>query len=288
MEKLQAALEKARNQRPAPSQDRGTPAAPRSGPLAAALRHRPAPQDVRGAAWAALRPFVPDDRYLEKKRVVAFRGTHHATGFDILRTKTLQMMAANGWKRLAITSPGAGSGKTTLTANLAASIVRHPEITAILMDMDMRRPSLGSVFGLPDARSGTPGTSDVLEGRVPFADQAWRIGENLLVSANTAALRTSAEVLHSRRATEILADIQQTYDPALMIFDMPPMMVSDDTLGFMGQVDCAILVAEYNVSTVDQIDQCEHALSERTNVLGVVLNKSRFSDEEYGYGYGSY
>jgi len=280
MEKLQAALEKARSQR--------NTAEPRPTQVAGTTLEVEAPRTGADTVWASLRPFTPDRRHLVKNRIVAFHGAKEATSFDILRTKALQMMAANGWKRLAITSPGAGSGKTTLTANLAASITRHPEVSAILMDMDMRRPSLGAIFGLPGASAGAMGTSDVLERQVGFAEQAWRIGDNLAVSANIAALTNSAEVLHSRRAAQVIDDIQEIYEPSLMIFDMPPMMVSDDTIGFMRTVDCVLLVAEYGVSTLDQIDLCERNLAERTNVLGVVLNKSRFNEEQYGYGEGYY
>lgn len=292
MEKLQVALEKARDMRSGVKAPAATPDQPRS---PAQTGQQPAQQAAQAAApeipgmaetWAALRGFSPDEAWLRKKRVVGFKGGADATSFDVLRTKVLQMMTINGWKRLAITSPGSDTGKSTLTANLAASISRRPEITAVLFDMDMRRPSLGSILGLSGPAADTVGTAAMLEGKIAFADQARRIGENLVVSVNTKVARHPAEILHSHQSAEVLDAIQATYTPTIMIFDMPPLLMGDDTLGFMSQVDCALLIAESGVSTIDQIDQCERALSERTNVLGVVLNKSRFTEEEYGYGYG--
>jgi len=70
-----------------------------------------------------------------------------------------------------------------------------------------------------------------------------------------------------------------------MIFDTPPLLVSDDTLGFLDQVDCVLLVAEAEATTIDEIDNCEQELAARSNVLGVVLNKCRYMGKGYGYDY---
>jgi Mrp family chromosome partitioning ATPase len=73
-----------------------------------------------------------------------------------------------------------------------------------------------------------------------------------------------------------------------MIFDLPPMLVSDDTTAFLKNVDCVLLIAGAEISTISQVDACEREIAEHTNVLGVVLNKCRFHEEESGHAYGEY
>ena len=95
-------------------------------------------------------------------------------------------------------------------------------------------------------------------------------------------------MLHSARAREVLAAIEERWKPDVTIFDMSPMLASDDNVGFMGNVDCALLVAAAESTTLANIDACEKELAQLTNVLGVVLNKCRYSDETAGYGYEAY
>ncbi|MBB4021519.1 MULTISPECIES: tyrosine-protein kinase family protein [Actibacterium] len=272
MEKLQAALEQARRQR--------TEGASERGPAKAALV-RPLQQNVV-EAWDALQPLNADPKLLQRNRVYTSLGNAYATPYDMLRTKMFQLMNANGWRRVAITSPSPGSGKTTTTANLASSFGRQVDLRSVVMDMDMRRPSLARVFG----HSGTYSVFDVLEETVPFAEQALRFGKNVALSMNTKTARDPSELFLRRRTAEIIDEIENTYQPGIMLFDMPPVLSNDDTRAFLDNVDCALIVAEAEQSTIKQIDLCERELAEQTNVLGVVLNKCRFSDDSYGYGYG--
>jgi protein-tyrosine kinase len=68
-----------------------------------------------------------------------------------------------------------------------------------------------------------------------------------------------------------------------MIFDLPPLLVGDDTRSVLKDVDCALLVARSDVTTVAQIDTCEREIAEHTNMLGVVLNQCRDPDDDFGY-----
>jgi Mrp family chromosome partitioning ATPase len=69
-----------------------------------------------------------------------------------------------------------------------------------------------------------------------------------------------------------------------MIFDLPPVLVSDDTRAFLKDVDCALIVARAGATSAAQIDTCEREVAEQTNVLGVVLNQCRhIEDTDYGY-----
>ena len=275
MEKIQSAIAKAR--------------AERNGPVPEpAVRRAPSPQleDISaqagvGAAWQALAPFSPDPVRLRDNRIVAFAGGHEAVAFDVMRTKLLQQARANGWRRIAITSPSPGCGKSTIALNLAFSLARQPELRTVLAELDLRRPSLASVLGIKGRKS----FAEVIEGRADFADVALRCGDGLAVAVNAGPVRNPAELLHGSAVAAALATIENDYAPDLMLFDLPPMLVSDDTMAFVGHVDAVLLIAAAEATTIKEVDSCERELASQTNVMGVVLNKCRYMGPEYGYSY---
>jgi capsular exopolysaccharide synthesis family protein len=220
---------------------------------------------------------------LVRRRLISFGRQAEATAFDVLRTKVLQVTGANGWKRVAITSPLPGSGKTTTSINLAVALARQVDLRIILMDLDMRRPAVARSLGL----SGKTGVAPVLEGRESFGRQARRLGDNLALSMNYAGLRDPSDMFLRARTSEVLDEIEASYQPDLILFDMPPMLVNDDASAFLRNVDCALMVAEAGATTLPQVDVCEKELAEQTNVLGVVLNKCRFFSDGY-YRYYQY
>ncbi|MEE4118523.1 MAG: CpsD/CapB family tyrosine-protein kinase [Paracoccaceae bacterium] len=307
MERLKAALDKARETRAATaasapaSAARPNPAAkpaPRgnghAGAVAEAVRGPQAagsgPTLYRGscgdveAAWADIPKSEIDPRRLVKRRLISFGRQAEATAFDVLRTKVLQVTGANGWKRVAITSPLPGSGKTTTSINLAVALARQVDLRIILVDLDMRRPAVARSLGI----SGKTGVAPVLEGRESFGRQARRLGDNLAIAMNFAALRDPSDLFLRARTSEVLDEIEATYRPDLILFDMPPLLVNDDASAFLRNVDCALMVAEAGATTVSQVDVCEKELAEQTNVLGVVLNKCRFFSDGYYRYYHAY
>lgn len=313
MEKIQSAIAKARAARDAhvpgegraprdgqaPGQPAGQaqiPGQAQTGPETAGgsappdpVRGRPAgpsptsaPDLARlAAAWLALPTFAPKASQLVRNRIVTVEAGREATPFDVMRTRLVQQMRANNWRRVAITSPGAGCGKSMVTLNLGFSLARQPELHTLIAELDLRRPSLAQTLGLTQHHS----FARVLKGTGTLADNAVRYGPNLAIATNHAAVRHSAELLHSATVPEALAAIEAEYDPSVILFDMPPMLVGDDVMAFMGQVDCALLVAGAESTTVKEIDICERELASQTNVLGVVLNKCRYMGNDYSYDY---
>ncbi len=274
MEKIQAAIEKARAAR---TDLRG--GVELSAVHAATTLPAAAPETE--AAWAALPDFTPDPARMAACRIVAFHGGREAAAFDVMRTKVLQQMRANNWRRLAITSPTPGCGKSTITLNLGFSFARQPDIRTVVAELDLRRPSLATMLGI----AARPSLAQVLEGRVAFGDVAQRFGHNLALATNQGPVRNPAELLHGTSVPVALAGIEALYQPDIVVFDMPPMLVSDDAMAFMGQVDAVLLVAAAEASTIKEIDACERELATQTNVMGVVLNKCRYMGPEYGYAY---
>ncbi|KEO60580.1 CpsD/CapB family tyrosine-protein kinase [Thioclava indica] len=238
---------------------------------------------IAGAAWQALDPWSPAPRLLEAARVVTTEPRAEAAPFDLMRTKILQQMRAKGWKRLAITSPTAGCGKSTIALNLAFSLARQDELFSMLIEADLRRPSLARMLQI---ESGAQ-VSQVLDGRAELREHACRYGSNLAIATNARAAENPSELIQSQTCAQGLDRIEALYQPDLMVFDTAPVLVSDDTLALAAHVDCVLIIAATEETTIKEIDICERELAERTNVMGVVVNKFRYSGPEYGYGYGA-
>lgn len=273
MEKLQAALEKARERRGVSAQAPATNPASARNPGESAL-------DLR---WQALKEFRTDPNTLRKHRVFFGDSTEGETAsFDVLRTKVLLQMEKNNWTRLAVTSAGSGAGKSTVCSNLACSIARQKSIRAIMMDLDMRKPSLAKILGA--APDGT--VAELFSRTASFEDRALRIGPNVALALNARPVRDPSDVFLHSTTGDYLKELERDYRPDLMIFDVPPMFVNDDAAAVFSHVDCVLIVADAERSTVPDLDRCEKEVADHTNVLGMVLNKCRFPEQGYGYGYG--
>ena len=277
MDRIQAAIAKARAARLAVVAE------------AAQAEAKPAPQasDITDPPvttrtnWRALRQVEIDPRVLAASRIVTREPGPKTGPFDVLRTRVTQQMKANNWHRLGITSPTAECGKSTVALNLAFSLARQADLRIVVVDLDLRRPSLARMLKLGDGQQ----ISDVLEGKAELADQMVRVGDNLAFATAQHAVRTPAELLQGPRIEALLSRIDEDYAPDIVIFDLPPIMVSDDAIGFLPHADCALMIAAAEQSTIKQVDTCEQELARQTNVLGVVLNKCDHPGDGYGYGY---
>lgn len=274
MEKIQSALAKARS-------ERGTATVSSPAKEKRALATAPVVTADVAAAWDSLPALNLSAKRLKSNCIVAIAGGKDATDVDMMRTRVLQQMRDNGWRRLAITSPTAACGKSTIALNLALSLQRQPDLRTVLMELDLRRPSLTKMAGITqDMRF-----AEVLAGTEAFNKNAVRYKDNLIISANQRPHKNAAELLSAKTMPRALAAIEEIYAPDIMLFDTPPMLVTDDMMAFARHMDCVLLVAGAESTTTKEVDICERDLASQTNVMGVVLNKCRYMGPEYGYGY---
>ena len=245
----------------------------------------PAPALSPEDTWAEMPVLKVRPRTLIRRRITALEGGSGTKEIDQLRTRILQQMRARGWKRLAITSPSPGCGKTYLAVNLGFSLARQTDQRAVVGELDLRRPTMAKLLGITDRAS----FGRVLAGEAVVEDCAVRASRNLAFLTNASSTRNSAELLQSARAKRVLDEIEARLAPTITLFDLPPMQQGDDALAFAERVDCMLIVAAAGQTTVREIDVCERDLAAQTNVLGVVLNKCRYMPAESGYGsYGGY
>lgn len=248
-------------------------------PGAKALRNNKLRPDVEGL-WQEIPEFVPDAHHFQRHRVITLACENPAhTHFDIMRTKILSAMKQNGWKSIALTSPNPHCGKTLISANLAFSLARQREIKTVLIDVDLRRPQLARTLGLNQG----PSMSTFFDGTTDIISQFVRYENNLAIGASSIAIKQSAELLSNSQTRKSIDALCKALEPDILVYDLPPILASDDTLAFLPNVDCTLLIVEAERSTFKEIDETEHSLAEKSNLLGVVLNKCRFETDNYGY-----
>ncbi|MEM8822330.1 MAG: CpsD/CapB family tyrosine-protein kinase [Pseudomonadota bacterium] len=276
MDRMHAAIAEARASRAALF----APIVEQSAPIEPVATPEPeAPQ-----LWDNLQDFTPDEDVLARNLIITRDSGLETAPFDMLRTRVVQQMGQNGWNRLALTSPDPACGKSTVTMNLAFSLARLAEIRTVVVDVDFRRPAIANLIGL----DGDHSVGDILAGKSDLADQMVRIAPNLAVATTARPVENSSELLQGSSVNRFLDRIQEDYQPDIILFDLPPLMVSDDTLAFLPFVDAALLIAAANQSIVRQVDSCEKEIAEQTNMLGVVVNRCTHPGPGYGYGYTGY
>lgn len=276
MERISAAIDKARKER----QAAGTPG---DDPLRPA--GKPAPDRdsaTLSELWQALPAFDVKPKVLMRSRVLTYQAGPQATPFDVMRTKLLHEMRSNDWRRIAITSPSNDCGKSTICLNLAFSLARQSDLRVMVIELDLRRPSIVRMMRLSDDVN----FASVLAGTAPAAEHIRRHGSNLAL-ATSRVTPNSAELLQGVTAAHAIDQVEARYRPDVMLFDMPPMLVADDTMAFIDQVDATLLIAAAEASTLDEVTRCKQDLEAQTNLIGVVLNKCRYVDDAGNYDYGS-
>jgi Mrp family chromosome partitioning ATPase len=253
--------------------------------LAAAPKPVPAqkiPQHDPEDAWSELDRFPLDaDRLARNNVITALRNDPAHTRFDILRTRMLQALAENGWKRVAITSPTKDCGKTFTAANLAISLSRQEKCKTVLLDLDMRSPSLHTIFGVTD-----PGViGDLLRGDVAaehhlqgFGPNSISAGSHVAVGFNGMVEPYAAELLQDPSTAQALNEIEALFEPDVMLFDLPPALLNDDVLAMRPYFDALLIVAGGGTTRADEIKETERRLGNNVPLLGVVLNKAEHSD----------
>jgi len=232
------------------------------------------------ALWANLPALTLDMKRMARNRVVtASRSDAAYTQFDKLRTNLLQHMRQNNWTTVAITSPTPGCGKTMVGLNLALSLAHQPDCRTVLVDLDMRRPQISHILGIKNA----PSMERFLNGEADIQESFVRYGDNVAIGSNSKPVKYAAELLQSAEVGRVFKGLRQRLKPNVVLFDLPPMLANDDVLAVLPNVDCAILVVAAEATTQREALLCEQELTEKTNLIGVVLNKCRYTPDKYGY-----
>lgn len=208
------------------------------------------------------------------------------TGFDpasadaqpyfVMRSQLLKHAVSTDERIFAVTSVQPGNGKTHVAVNLAAALSRIRP--TVLIELDLRRPSVGDRLGLPDSH---PGIDDYLTGTHDFAASGIRIdGFNLTVHRARQPHADAAHLLASSRLIDMSNAVRTAEDRPICIIDTPPAVVHDDMMLIAPAINGILMVVQEARTNKRALLDTIKSLSP-TPVIGSILNMSISSPQSH-------
>lgn len=239
----------------------------------------PAPAGMPAFEIERLEWVQPDVDLLEQNRIVIDERSNASAAYKVLRTRVLQRMRRNGWKTLAVTGTCPNEGKTLTAINLSINLAWHLTTSVVLVDMDLRNPSVHRYLGI-DTRFGL---MDYLNGDVPLVRAGVRPGiERLGVIMNDRPVANASELLSAPETVQLIEEVKRG-DDRIAIFDLPPVFAGDDLLAFAPLVDAVLIVLSQGTTKRTSLIALRELL-QNVNVIGTVLNRSSERVAPYYYG----
>lgn len=211
-------------------------------------------------------------------------GSAAAESYRVLRNSLDFINFEHKIKTLLVTSAAPAEGKSTVAANLAASIAQAGQ-KVVLLSCDFRRPTTEQFFGIPNMI----GLSDVLTGAHTVKAALQRPGdEQLLVMTSGKMPPNPSELLASTKMHELVEHLEEWAD--WIIIDTPPILAVSDAAAVARWADGVLIVNRANVSTREATRKAREILDKvGAHIVGCVIwGFETGSAGGYGYGYGSY
>jgi hypothetical protein len=154
--------------------------------------------------------------------------------------------------------------------NLALSIAQQTTPNVILADFDFRRPKIADYLGIQPEHD----LSDFLEGLVPATRTLVDPGiPRLLVLPNRRGHENATELLTRKEIRDLVFRLKTDDEERIIVVDLPPMLNTDDTIAFLPQVDCVLLVVADRMTKKGDVEAAL-TLLKGSNLIGTVLNKA--------------
>jgi capsular exopolysaccharide synthesis family protein len=222
---------------------------------------------------------VDMDRLRRNRLMVAGSDESLGEAYKLLRTHILQRTQRESRNTLMVTGPLPNEGKTLTATNLAIAIARKVGQTVLLVDGDLRNPSVHRCLDL----SSETGLVDYLTSGYPIAKSLVHPEglTNLVVLPAGRPNAHSAELLSSPLMADLVRELKHFYPDRYVLFDLPPLLYADP-LAFAPLVDGIILVVEAGSTPREAITRTQETLKEFP-VLGCVLNKIDPRGLSYNY-----
>jgi capsular exopolysaccharide synthesis family protein len=200
-----------------------------------------------------------------------------AEKFRFLGVKLRQMQQARGLKKILVTSTIPEEGKSTISGNLATTLARKQSQRVLLLEGDLRRPSLSQQFGI----SKVPGLSEWLsEDPMPMESIYKLEGPNFWFLPAGRPPENPLELMQSGRLSELMEQLAGWFD--WIVIDSPPVLPLADTSVWTRLADGVLLVTREGITQKRQLERGLQAL-EKAKLLGVVLNSSTNTDHKNYY-----
>jgi len=200
--------------------------------------------------------------------------------YKTLRTNIQFSSLDKPLQTILITSSGPSEGKSTISSNLAITMAQS-EFRVLLVDCDLRKPSLHRAFNLVNAR----GLTNILAEHLDYKTFANEVGvPNLDVITSGPKPPNPSELLGSQRMQDFLAEVKKDYD--IIILDTPPVVPVTDAAVLSRIADGVLLVTAYGRTTYEMAAKAKDNLQKvNANILGVVINSVPTQGNTYYYYY---
>jgi exopolysaccharide/PEP-CTERM locus tyrosine autokinase len=218
---------------------------------------------------------------MEENRIVTLAGksSHITEQYRMLRTQILQRTEGNGDNCLMVTSAIDGEGKTTTAINLAVAIAQEVQKNVLLVDADLRRPSIHKVLGLKPEK----GLVHYLIDHVPLENLLIRTGvEKLTFLPAGGTLSNSTEIFNSSRMKNFIREVKERYKDRYVIFDTTPLLSTADPVVLSQSMDGIIFVIQADRTQRSDLAEALGLLEGR-NILGIVMNSLLETGRIYDY-----
>lgn len=217
-------------------------------------------------------------------RLVAVRQPHssYCEEYRSLRTHVLHKSQRQKLQSIVVASVNPSEGKTITALNLSWLLAQTDGINALIIDSDLRMPSLTDYLGIETDR----GLSDILSEKATLKDSIIKLepaGLHLLPGGE--ARSDVAELISGPKFKEILRQAREMFD--YIIIDAPPLGIFTDATVLINHADGALFVVRAGRTRYTEVDRVLEPLP-RDRMLGVVLNQSEDVLEESHYNYGYY
>ena len=205
-----------------------------------------------------------------------------AEAFRTVRTNISFSDVDNEIQTILFTSTKQNEGKSTVIANVAYSFSKLENCKVLLMDLDLRNPTVHKMFGV----SNTYGLMDNLKSDRPLEKCIHKIEANIHVLPTGAMPPNPSEILSSKKMAKFLEDIKSHYD--YIFIDAPPVGVVSDATIISSNVDGVMYVVGAKETDLSHAQVAIDNLKKAdANIIGSVLNKYEMNQSSYSY-YGYY
>ncbi len=201
--------------------------------------------------------------------------------FRRLRTYIINPGLDNGPKTILVTSAVSGEGKSLIAINLAITIATELDSHVLLVDCDLRNPSMSRWFGFDEKE----GLSNYLRGEVEIQDVLIKTPVNKLsILCGGSPQENPAELIGSNKMKSLVHDLKSRYNDRYIILDSSPLLATTEPSVLNEMVDGIIFVIKSGDTSRDSIKRALKLLK-KDKIMGVVLNNVEFKTKALIQGY---
>ncbi|MBF0467968.1 MAG: polysaccharide biosynthesis tyrosine autokinase [Desulfamplus sp.] len=208
-----------------------------------------------------------------------------AEQFRLLKTAILFPDKGEPPRTIMVTSTAPGEGRSFVANNLAVTLANSIDEYVLLIDCDLRQPSIHPKFGFPD---NTPGLSEYLTRKLPLSKVLLRnVIDKLTILPCGRPPDNPTELISSEQMRQLIAEVKTRYDDRYIILDSPPPYITAEANALAKQVDTIIIVVKTGKTRRDNLQTLVDTYG-KDKILGIVKNfdqPSLFSKTKYNYGY---